>query len=386
MRQYCQDYWNYLDGVLAITSVIGFVIETILSNEFPLNAAIFRIIRLARLTRALRALRLMKRIQGIAGLIDTLMLTLPSMGNVASLVFLAIFIFTALGMSFFGEISTTEPWVNEMYNDHVNFAEFHKGFMLLFRCSTGESWNGIMHDIMITYPSAWIFFVVYQVFVSALLFELLTAIVLDEFGDQDDSDEVTVPPSFVSNFTDTWVHYDPDADHLIPLHNMTKLMLELDPPVFDDKKEATIALSKMNIATVGESPNLEVHYVDALTAIIKYLFVKKYAGKVDGVEDALDCTFAEAPQVTSNIVNAFPDMKKKLAVDNEAKPVGNFAEHFAATMLQNQHKAKKGRKKAAAQREKLIVELVALRKGDARGTEDMSTAELHKAIREEKAG
>ena len=31
----------------------------------------------------------------------------------------------------------------------------------------------------------------------------------------------------------------------------------------------------MNIATVGESPNLEIHYVDALTAIIKYLFVKK---------------------------------------------------------------------------------------------------------------
>merc|ERR1719263_1607866 len=112
------------------------------------------------------------------------------------------------------------------------------------------------------------------------------------------------------------------------------LMLELQPPVFEDKKEATIALSKMNIATVGQAPNLEVHYVDALTAIIKYLFVKKYAGKVDGVEDALDCTFAEAPQVTDNIVTAFPDMNTRLALD-EGKPVSNFAEHFAATMLQN---------------------------------------------------
>lgn len=383
-KQYSQDYWNYLDGILAITSVVGFIIERAMTSAFPLNAGVFRIIRLARLTRALRALRLMKRIQGIAGLIDTLMLTLPSMANVASLVFLAIFIFTALGMSFYGDIPLGPEYVNGMYNHHVNFAEFHKGFMLLFRCSTGESWNGIMHDIMDAgFPNSWSFFVVYQVFVSALLFELLTAIVLDEFGDQDDSDEVTVPPSFVSNFTDTWVQYDPDANHLIPLHCMTKLMLELDPPVFDDKKEATIALSKMNIATVGVSPNLEIHYVDALTAIIKYLFVKKYAGKVDGVEDALDCTFAEAPQVTGNIVNAFPDMKKKLNHEG-GTPVSNFSEHFAATMLQNQHKAKKGRRAADEQKKKMVRELIELRGGDARGTEDMSVQEIKDAIKTER--
>merc|ERR1719311_144547 len=256
--------------------------------------------------------------------------------------------------------------------------------MLLFRCSTGESWNGIMQDIMITYPSAWIFFVVYQIFVSALLFELLTAIVLDEFGDQDDSDEVTVPPSFVSNFTDTWVQFDPDADRLIPLHKMTSLMTQLNPPVFEDKKEATIALSKMNLATVGEPPNLEVHYVDALTAIIKYLFVKKYAGKVDGVEDALDCTFSEAPQVTDNIVTAFPDMNKRLDTENEDNKVSNFVEHFAATMLQNQHNAKKARKVAANQRKMLVAELVELRGGDTRGVDDMSTQDIREAIRAER--
>merc|ERR1712072_622731 len=253
--------------------------------------------------------------------------------------------------------------------------------MVLFRSSTGESWNGIMHDMMETIPAAWVYFVFYQIFVSALLFELITAIVLDEFGDQDDSDEVTVPPSFVSNFTDTWVHYDPDADRLIPLHKMTSLLTELDPPVFEDKKEATIALSQMNIATVGEAPDLEVHYVDALTAIIKYLFVKKYAGKVDGVEDALDCTFAEAPQVTTNIVQAFPDMKKKLAIDKDGAEVSNFAEHFAATMLQNQHKAKKGRQAAAAKRNKLVHELVSLRGGNARDLDNMSVYQIQEEIK-----
>merc|ERR1719261_126640 len=97
IKQYMQDYWNWFDGALVIVSVTGFIIQEILKGMFPINAALFRIIRLARISRALRALRLMKRIQGIAGLIDTLMLTLPALGNVVSLLFLAMFIFTALG-------------------------------------------------------------------------------------------------------------------------------------------------------------------------------------------------------------------------------------------------------------------------------------------------
>jgi len=103
-----------------------------------------------------------------------------------------------------------------------------------------------------------------------------------------------------------------------------------------------------------------------------------------GVEDALDCTFAEAPAVTGNIVNAFPDMKKKLNHENGDQQVSNFSEHFAATMLQNQHKAKKGRQAADDQKKKMVEELVELRGGDRRGTEDMSVLEIKEAIRVER--
>ena len=57
----------------------------------------------------------------MAKLVDTLVMALPAMGNVASLLFLAIFIFTSLGMSFFGDMATDEDNVNGMYNEHVNF-------------------------------------------------------------------------------------------------------------------------------------------------------------------------------------------------------------------------------------------------------------------------
>ena len=71
---------------------------------------------------------------------------------------------------------------------------------------TGEAWNGVMHDMMVAdcdpafnplepddkdyderycgapHENAWLFFVLFNVVVTGLLFELITAIVLDEFN------------------------------------------------------------------------------------------------------------------------------------------------------------------------------------------------------------
>lgn len=65
---------------------------------------------------------------------------------------------------------------------------------------------------------------------------------------------------------------------MIPLHKVSALFLTLKvdgEPVFKDKKEAVIALSKMDIATIGQAPEYKVHYVDTLVALMKHLFVKK---------------------------------------------------------------------------------------------------------------
>ena len=119
--QYFIDYCNQVDFLLVVCSVAGFIVENVLKDAFPLNPTVFRIIRLSRLTRALRTIRVMKSIKGVAKLIDTLVMALPAMGNVASLLFLAIFIFTSLGMSFFGDMPTDQDYINGMYNEHVNF-------------------------------------------------------------------------------------------------------------------------------------------------------------------------------------------------------------------------------------------------------------------------
>ena len=123
-RTYWADYWNKLDFILVNMSVVTFVFEHVIMQKFPgacvcqpvpspeptptltptltqphtVNASIFRILRLARLTKAMKALKTLRRVRGVAQLIDTLVLTLPAMANVAALLFLAIFIFSVLGM------------------------------------------------------------------------------------------------------------------------------------------------------------------------------------------------------------------------------------------------------------------------------------------------
>jgi len=67
-----------------------------------------------------------------------------SMGNIintAALLTLILFTFSVAGMSLFGTVPS-----GEFVNENVNFRSFYIAMMTLFRASTGESWNGIMHD------------------------------------------------------------------------------------------------------------------------------------------------------------------------------------------------------------------------------------------------
>ena len=207
--------------------------------------------------------------------------------------------------------------------------------MLLFRCITGESWNGIMHDIMEAgYDGAALFFAAYMTFVSYLLFELPTAIILDEYANSCGDDDMTVPPTFVSNFTDCWVHQDPLAKRMIPLHRVVPLLVSIRPyedgaTLFKSKQQASIALTRMNMATVGEAPDLHVHYIDAIGAVVKYLFTNKFG---DEISADLETTMVEAPGLAQNVVNSFPDMNRKLDPSKGAV-ISNLADQYAAVKV-----------------------------------------------------
>jgi hypothetical protein len=81
--------------------------------------------------------------RGLQKLIETLLYSLPSLINIGALLMLVFFIYSVLGVFLFR--SVTSGVAVTKYN---NFNNFGLAMITLFRCSTGESWNLIMFDMM----------------------------------------------------------------------------------------------------------------------------------------------------------------------------------------------------------------------------------------------
>lgn len=59
--------------------------------------------------------------------------------------FLLLFIYAALGINVFSEVL----W-QDFINEANNFGSVSSSILLLFRCSTGEDWNKVMHELAAT--------------------------------------------------------------------------------------------------------------------------------------------------------------------------------------------------------------------------------------------
>ena len=125
--------WNKFDFIVVLFSLVA-LDEQALSN-LGFNVTALRIIRVSRL------LRMVKTSEGLRTLLKTLYMSIGNILNTAALLALIIFTFTVAGMSLFGEVPD-----GEFINENVNFRGFYIAVMTLWRASTGESWNGIMHD------------------------------------------------------------------------------------------------------------------------------------------------------------------------------------------------------------------------------------------------
>lgn len=128
--------WNKFDFIVVIFSLIAFDEAALAQMNF--NVTALRIIRVSRL------LRMVKTSEGLRTLLKTLYMSMGNIMNTALLLALVLFTFTVAGMSLFGTIKDDGEFINE----NVNFRSFYISLMTLWRASTGESWNGIMHSCM----------------------------------------------------------------------------------------------------------------------------------------------------------------------------------------------------------------------------------------------
>ncbi|CAL8282606.1 unnamed protein product [Merluccius merluccius] len=145
-RRFFKDRWNQLDLAIVLLSIMGITLEEIEVNaSLPINPTIIRIMRVLRIARVLK---LLKMAVGMRALLDTVMQALPQVGNLGLLFMLLFFIFAALGVELFGDLICDDLHPCEGLGRYATFKNFGMAFLLLFRVSTGDNWNGIMKDTL----------------------------------------------------------------------------------------------------------------------------------------------------------------------------------------------------------------------------------------------
>lgn len=314
VAQYFQNRMNAFDFFIVCISILGMLCDFVFT---AMSDDARNVIIVLRAGRVIRIFRLAGRIKGIRRLLLTLLYAFPALLNVSILLFLVLFIFSVLAMNFFGSMQLGVGHYG-LLNEHANFKNFYYSFFTLFRMATGESWNGIMHDIMEVYPHAWLFFVSYMVVCAYLMFNLVIAVLLDEFSSAAAQESDIITPEMVENYAFAWQDLDPTASHFIPCDTLPMLLKRVEPPLgvgADADVTAVIRLLKeLRIKQFGGS----AHFVETFIALVSRAY------RVQELDSRI------YNEVVEQLIETFPSIKD---VDQKEDQHG-LIQTIAATRMQ----------------------------------------------------
>ena len=264
---YFSDRWNCFDFFCVATTLIGYMAGT------GGGASVLRVLRLARV------FRLVRKLKGLLMLFNTLIVSLPGLINIGALLFLLCFVYAVLGMNLFGKIK-----FGENLNEDANFTNFGNSILILLRMVTGEAWNAIMYDCMITEDcdssadcargtccgsaGAPMYFITFVIFGSFVTLNLLIAVVLDNFSNNKKEEGVTVMDDDIDDFAVAWSKVDPRATGFIPVTRVATLLRLAAPPLGVRGSK----ISRLGLLRFQKNLNLKVesnylHYQDMLQAV-----------------------------------------------------------------------------------------------------------------------
>ena len=169
--------WNKFDFIIVMFSLAA--IDEKLLEKLNFNVTALRIMRISRL------FRMVKTSEGLRSLLKTLYMSMGNIFNTAALLTLILFTFSVAGMSLFGEVPEAD-----FVNEHVNFRSFYLAMITLFRASTGESWNGIMHDCWTGAGIiAVIYWTVFQLISFFIFMNVFIAVIGESFNDNQQAED-----------------------------------------------------------------------------------------------------------------------------------------------------------------------------------------------------
>jgi voltage-gated sodium channel len=143
--------WNIFDLVIV---AVGFLP----SSQF------FTVARLFRIIRVLRAISVVPDLQKV---VAALLRSLPSLGHIAILLALLMYVYAAVGTSLFGEIAPKY------------FGTLHHSVLTLFSVITLEGWVTVMDEVLPHMPGAWIYFITFILFGTFVALNFFVGVIVN---------------------------------------------------------------------------------------------------------------------------------------------------------------------------------------------------------------
>jgi hypothetical protein len=180
-------------------------------------------------------------------LFSTILASIPAMFNVILLLMLFMFIFACVAMNLFANVKH-----GENLSGDANFMTFFMAFNTMWRMSTGESFNGVMHDTRITPPicsykeggmvdpkigncgidqTPQAFFILMFTVLNYVFLNMIMAIVLDNFGDTQALAHCKFEPEHLEDFTDAWAKLDPRGSGFIRAADLEVVLMDVEYPL-----------------------------------------------------------------------------------------------------------------------------------------------------------
>ncbi|CDI97593.2 voltage dependent calcium channel [Echinococcus multilocularis] len=285
-KNYFRDRWNIFDFITVIGSITDVLVTSLQDTSF-LNLGFLRLFRAARLVKMLR--------QGytIRILLWTFIQSFKALPYVCLLIAMLFFIYAIV----FGTIAVDDSL--SQITTQTNFRTFGNALLLLFRCSTGESWQELM--LSCDYPQrcankpentcgsagTYLYFVSFIFLCTFLMLNLFVAVIMDNF-DYLTRDSSILGSHHLEEFIRVWAEYDPAATGRIHHNDMYEMLRKLEPPVgFGKKCPYRLAYRKLIRMNMPLDDSGCVHFNTTLFALIREsLSIKMGPASVMDIKDA----------------------------------------------------------------------------------------------------
>ncbi len=130
-----------------------------------------------RALRVLRVLRLINKVESMRKVVGGLLSSLPGLGSVFGLIMIIFYVASVIATNLFHK--DFPDW----------FGDLSMSAFTLFQVMTLESWaDGIARPIMEVFPYAWIFFILFILIATFIIFNLFIAVIVDSITADHDKD------------------------------------------------------------------------------------------------------------------------------------------------------------------------------------------------------